>query len=120
MPCAYVYIIRCRGGSLYTGIARSVCRRLRQHTEKSPACAKYTRSHPVEALEGLWRAPDLASAARMEYAIKRLPREKKLLLLREPERLGALLPTLAAEEYTHRVVEWAVQYEREPDIGTFN
>ena len=76
MPCAYVYIIRCRGGSLYTGIARSVCRRLRQHTEKSPACAKYTRSHPVEALEGLWRAPDLASAARMEYAIKRLPREK--------------------------------------------
>ena len=56
MPCAYVYIIRCRGGSLYTGIARSVCRRLRQHTEKSPACAKYTRSHPVEALEGLWRA----------------------------------------------------------------
>ena len=83
MPCAYVYIIRCRGGSLYTGIARSVCRRLRQHTEKSPACAKYTRSHPVEAL-------------------KRLPREKKLLLLREPERLGALLPTLAAEEYTHQ------------------
>lgn len=64
MPCAYVYIIRCRGGSLYTGIARSVCRRLRQHAEKSPACAKYTRSHPVEALEGLWRAPDLASAAR--------------------------------------------------------
>ena len=102
MPCAYVYIIRCRGGSLYTGIARSVCRRLRQHTEKSPACAKYTRSHPVEALEGLWRAPDLASAARMEYAVKRLPREKKLLLLREPERLGALLPTLAAEEYTHQ------------------
>ena len=95
MPCAYVYIIRCRGGSLYTGIARSVCRRLRQHAEKSPACAKYTRSHPVEA-------PDLASAARMEYAVKRLPREKKLLLLREPERLGALLPTLAAEEYTHQ------------------
>lgn len=30
------------------------------------------------------------------------PREKKLLLLREPERLGALLPTLAAEEYTHQ------------------
>ena len=69
---------------------------------KSPACAKYTHSHPVEALEGLWRAPDLASAARMEYAVKRLPREKKLLLLREPERLGALLPTLAAEEYTHQ------------------
>ena len=31
-----------------------------------------------------------------------LPRGKKLLLLREPERLGALLPTLAAEEYTHQ------------------
>ena len=38
----------------------------------------------------------------MEYAVKRLPREKKLLLLREPERLGALLPTLTAEEYTQQ------------------
>ena len=68
MPCAYVYIIRCRGGSLYTGIARSVCRRLRQHTEKSPACAKYTRSHPVEALEGLWRRIRGADGVRRQAA----------------------------------------------------
>lgn len=90
-----------RGQSLYR-IARSVCRRLRQHAEKSPACAKYTRSHPSKRSRGCGARPDLASAARMEYAVKRLPREKKLLLLREPERLGALLPTLAAEEYTHQ------------------
>ena len=98
----FVYMLRCRGGSLYTGIAADMEKRLRQHASGGAACAKYTRGHPVEALEGLWRAPDLASAARMEYAVKRLPREKKLLLLREPERLGALLPTLAAEEYTHQ------------------
>lgn len=102
MPCAYVYVVRCRGGSLYTGIARSVCRRLRQHAERAPACAKYTRSHPIESLEGLWRAPDLASAARMEYAVKRLPREKKLALLRAPEQLAALLPGLAAKEYAYQ------------------
>ena len=98
----YIYMLRCRDGSFYTGIAADIEKRLRQHASGGAACAKYTRSHPVEALEGLWRAPDFASAARMEYAVKRLPREKKLLLLREPERLGALLPTLAAEEYTHQ------------------
>ena len=96
----YVYILRCGDGSLYTGATVDLVHRLEVHS--SGTGAKYTRSHPVEALEGLWRAPDLASAARMEYAVKRLPREKKLLLLREPERLGALLPTLAAEEYTHQ------------------
>ena len=96
----YVYMLLCGDGTLYTGMTDDVPRRLRAH--QSGRGAKYTRSHPVEALEGLWRAPDLASAARMEYAVKRLPREKKLLLLREPERLGALLPTLAAEEYTHQ------------------
>ena len=98
----YVYIVRCRGGSLYTGIARSACRRLRQHAEKSPACAKYTRSHPIESLEGLWRAADLSAAARMEYAVKRLPRGKKLELLREPDRLPELLPDLAEEEYEYQ------------------
>ena len=96
----WVYMLRCRDGSLYTGSTTDVERRCALHNAGKGA--KYTRSHPVEALEGLWRAPDLASAARMEYAVKRLPREKKLLLLREPERLGALLPTLAAEEYTHQ------------------
>ena len=38
----YIYIARCRDGSLYTGIAVDPVRRLRQHVLGAPACARYT------------------------------------------------------------------------------
>lgn len=97
----YVYVVGCRGNTLYTGIARDVCKRLRQHAEKSPQAARYTKSHPIEELAGLWRAADKQAAARLEYAFKRLTREEKLQLLARPERLPQVLPQLEAEQYTH-------------------
>lgn len=97
----HTYVVRCADGSLYTGIAADLQRRMRQHAGKLPAAAKYTRSHSVVALEGVWRSADRQSASRLEYAIKHLPREKKLLLLREPQRFARLLPKLAEEDYTH-------------------
>lgn len=97
----YIYIVRCTDGSHYTGIAAHLCQRMREHVEKLPACARYTRSHPVTALDGLWRAADRASAARLEYAIKHLTKEKKLLLMAAPEKLGELLPRLADEAYEY-------------------
>ena len=97
----YVYMVRCGDDSLYTGIAADVCRRMREHTEKRAVAAKYTRSRSVTALEGLWRTEDRSSASRLEYAVKHLSREKKLLLLAQPQRLTELLPQLAQETYTH-------------------
>ena len=42
-----VYILRCGGGTLYTGIAKNVATRLKQH--KAGKGAAYTRSHlPVK------------------------------------------------------------------------
>ena len=52
----YVYLLRCADGSLYTGMTPDIARRLRQHVERLPGCAKYTRSHPVTALALLTRA----------------------------------------------------------------
>lgn len=90
----YVYILRCRGDTLYTGITPDVCRRMRAHRDGSGA--KYTRSHPPLALEALWRTEDKIAAARLEYAVKkRLDRQRKLELIAHPERLGELLPALA-------------------------
>ncbi len=76
----FVYMLRCRGGSLYTGIAADMERRLRQHASGGAACAKYTRAHPPEALAALWQAEDHAAAARLEALIKTLPPAKKRLL----------------------------------------
>ena len=76
----FVYMLRCRGGSLYTGIAADMEKRLRQHASGGAACAKYTRAHPPEAIAALWQAEDHAAAARLEAFIKTLPPEKKRCL----------------------------------------
>lgn len=85
---AYIYVVRCADGSLYTGIASDICRRMREHAAGGKAAAKYTRAHPIRALEALWQVDDLSSAARLEYRIKQLSREQKEHLLRTPSLLG--------------------------------
>ena len=72
----FVYMLRCRGGSLYTGIAADMEKRLRQHASGGAACAKYTRAHPPEALAALYQA----AAARLEAFLKTLPPAKKRML----------------------------------------
>ena len=71
----YVYMLSCGDGSLYTGIAADVEKRLRQPQ------AKYTRSHLPVTLVYQECLPDKSAALRREYAIKQLPRAKKLLLV---------------------------------------
>lgn len=95
----YVYVLRCRGNALYTGITPDVCRRMRAHL--SGTGAKYTRSHPPEELEALWQTEEKNDAARLEYAVKkRLSRAQKLELITDPSRLGKLLPALADLRFT--------------------
>ena len=74
----YVYMLRCRDGSLYTGYTDDVARRLAVH--QSGKGAKYTRSRlPVEL--AYWEElPDKSAALRREAEIKKLPRKGKLAL----------------------------------------
>jgi putative endonuclease len=78
----FVYILRCGDGSLYTGIAKDVQRRLKQH--RAGRGSKYTATHlPVDLIwqreVTTWR-----DALQTERAIKRLPRAQKLALLALP------------------------------------
>lgn len=66
----YVYVIECRDGSLYTGIAVDVARRYAEHAAGKGA--RYTRSHPPARLLARFAHPDRSSALRAEYAIKQL------------------------------------------------
>lgn len=75
----YVYILRCRDHTLYTGITDDVTRRLEQHN--SGKGAKYTRGRgPVELIyqETL---PTKGDALRRELAIKAMTRAQKLELI---------------------------------------
>lgn len=74
----YVYIVKCADGTLYTGIAEDVAKRVEIHNAGKGA--KYTRGRAPVRL--LWSEPhqSKSSALRSEYAIKQLKKEKKLLL----------------------------------------
>ena len=87
----YVYMLRCRGGVYYTGLAVDVARRFQTHL--SGKGAKFTRAYPPEEIAAVWRCGDKGTAARVEYAIKkRLTHQQKEQLATAPELLAALLP----------------------------
>lgn len=75
----YVYILRCRDGTLYTGIAVDLPQRLEAH-ERGVA-AKYTRSRRPVVLAYQEPQPDRSSALKREGALRRLGRAGKLALI---------------------------------------
>jgi putative endonuclease len=79
MADAWVYILRCADGSLYTGWSTDVQRRLTRHREGK--ASRYTSSRrPVELAIALPMA-DRTAARREEARIKRLDRAAKLALI---------------------------------------
>lgn len=74
-----VYIVRCRDGSLYTGIAKDLATRLSLHNKGEGA--KYTRSRRPVTLVYSEQASDRGTALRREWAIKRLNLAQKLTLI---------------------------------------
>ncbi|GMV31934.1 MAG: hypothetical protein AMXMBFR59_40590 [Rhodanobacteraceae bacterium] len=74
----YVYLIECRDGSIYTGIARDVVARYAAHA--SGKGARYTRSRPPERLIAVFAAADRSAALREELRIKRLSAQQKRAL----------------------------------------
>jgi putative endonuclease len=79
MSDAWVYMLRCRDGSLYTGWTSDLERRMASH--QAGKASRYTASRlPVELALAL-RMPDRTAARREEARIKMLPRAHKLTLI---------------------------------------
>lgn len=75
----YVYMLRCRDGSLYTGWTNDLEKRLKAHN--SGSASKYTRTRlPAELVYfEEWESKEAAMSR--EWHIKRLTREEKLKLI---------------------------------------
>jgi putative endonuclease len=71
----WVYLLACRDGRTYAGIAVDVLRRFRVH--QSGKGSKFTRSNPPIAILGARMFADKAAALRAEYALKQLSRSDK-------------------------------------------
>jgi len=76
---AFVYMLRCKDGSLYTGWTNDLEHRLAMHSRGRGA--KYTRGRGPLELVYSEELPDKEAALRRECAIKKLRREQKLALL---------------------------------------
>ncbi len=77
--CWSVYMLKCKGATLYTGIAKDVDARFKAHCQGKGAA--YTRTHPPEQVvyreDGYTRSAALIREAR----IKRLSRAGKNALI---------------------------------------
>jgi putative endonuclease len=74
-PEWYLYMVRCRDGKLYTGIATDIDRRLADHQVGKGA--KYLRGRAPLMLAFKKRIGSRSLALRIERLIKRLPKHKK-------------------------------------------
>lgn len=94
-PRWQVYIVRCADGSLYTGVAVDVSRRVAEHngTRSNGARAvrdkgaRYTRARRPVKLVYHEAAANRSAACRREYRIKQLTRREKLALIAAGSRI---------------------------------
>ncbi len=83
-------MLRCGDGSLYTGIATDVSRRVAEHKEGEIG-AKYLRGRGPLDLIYQQEIGDRSLAAKIEHRVKRFPKAYKEDLGRLPGRIEELL-----------------------------
>ena len=94
MPGWYLYMVRCRGGNLYTGIATDVERRFADH--QASKGAKYLRGKGRLKLVFKKRIGTHGLALKLERRVKRLPKLKKERLVATGAGIEALLREIHA------------------------
>jgi putative endonuclease len=73
----YLYLIRCRNGSLYTGISTNVDRRFQQHRKPGRGGSKYLKGKGPLVLVFQSKVGAYSLALKVERKIKKLPKNKK-------------------------------------------
>jgi putative endonuclease len=88
MECAWVYMLRCADGSLYTGWCTDLERRVAQHG--AGHASKYTASRRPLQLVFAEGVEGRSAALREEARIKKLSRREKLVLMAAQDRPARL------------------------------
>ena len=97
--------------SLYCGYTTDIAHRLKAHAGKIPGGAKYTKSHRPLKIEKLWSAGTKENAMRLEFYFKRLPKEKKEMLISGDISLSDALGNKLSED------DFADREESAPEIA---
>lgn len=82
----YVYMVRCKNNSLYTGWTTDLERRVKEHNNGTGS--KYVRANGPVELVYFEKMNDKVEATKREYQIKQLTKEKKELLVSQHHKSG--------------------------------
>lgn len=85
-----LYLIECRNGAYYAGITNNLAARYAAHV--AGRGARYTRANLPVRLLGSRAYPDRAAAARAEWDIRQLSRERKRAFLGIEEHPQSAVP----------------------------
>lgn len=77
----YVYILKCKDNTLYTGYTNDLNKRLKAHNEGKGA--KYTKARRPCKLVYFEEYENKSEALSREYSIKKLKREEKLKIIKK-------------------------------------
>src|ERR1700755_2864141 len=72
----WLYLLACRDGRTYAGIATDVHARFRKH--QTGKGARFTRANPPVEILGMRRFDSRSAALKAEHALKQLPLPEKL------------------------------------------
>lgn len=75
-------MVECADGTLYTGITTDLARRVAEHNT-SPVGARYTSARRPVTLVYFKKYKDRSLASKEELRIKKLPKIKKMELIKE-------------------------------------
>lgn len=95
----FVYMIQCSDNSFYTGIAKDLEKRLKEHNGQIKGGAIYTRSRRPVILKYSEKFKNRSNALKREYEIKQLSREEKQKLL-SPGTAASTASTAAGKSST--------------------
>lgn len=82
----WVYFVRCADKTLYTGITTEPHRRVRQHNGELTGGARYTASRRPVELVYCEPCKSRSDAAKAEYRLRRLPKQRKQALIERYDR----------------------------------
>ncbi len=91
MPTWSVYLLRCADGSIYTGVATDVERRIDEHERGGGKGAKSLRGRRPLELVLEHAVGTRGDALRLEARIKKLPRARKQDLVRQGDALSEMV-----------------------------
>ena len=93
----YLYLVRCRYGSLYTGIRTDVARRFAEHQGNSDTGAKYLRGRGPLLLVFQKKLGSRSLALGVESKIKKLSKARKEELIRDNKRIDEIVKLFSSQ-----------------------